>query len=158
MYTNSNTTSGVLDFVLRREWNKAFENKPGGDLEREYRRKNVKKLIRKVPKNTHLFRLVRNVTQDEASINTLRTAVRNGNMNVIKKLYRPEFFFDVVTHAANNANVINALIPAKKSPETLVKNLVYCRVSPFVLAHVIKTKKIPVEKFVNTSSCDITDI
>jgi len=166
--TNENRASQVLDLALRREWNDTFFDATHPvkklDLFNAYNmhpigiyhnRNLVKKLFKKVPKtNTRMVKLVRNITEEEATVNTLRNAVNRGDANTVKKLYRPKFFFDLMAHTplSANANVINAMIPPNTlSPNTLIGHL-SSRTSiwPSTVAQVIRSQKIPMENLIKT--------
>jgi hypothetical protein len=143
--TNENKASQVLDLTLRREWNRAFENPSSAAYERGL----VKKLFQKVPKtNTRMVKLVRNVAEDEAAMKTLKNAVKRGDVNTVKKLYHPKFFFELA-EKATNANVINAMIPPKASPETLIGHLIsMIFIKPSTIAQIIKSRKISMENLI----------
>jgi hypothetical protein len=150
----NNSLSKALDIVLRREWEKTSNASRLEEQNAENMRRGVRNLIRKIPKDRRMFKIIRNVTADETAIHTLKKAVKNRNMNVIKKIYRPQFFFDIAEDRRlnMNANVLKAIVPTKTSPKILIQHLLYKWAKPSVIAHVMTIRDVSAENFIDIAT------
>jgi hypothetical protein len=100
---------------------------------RNYERNSFKRMMRTFPKNKAIARIIEDVTADEKAIEALQNAVKRGNVNLVRKLYRPDFFFELLKNArAANATMMNAIVPTRTPPETLIRRQ-QCRVFFFLL-------------------------
>ena len=153
--SKENAATRALEIVLRREWNKTFD--VDAPYARKFAQQRVKNMIRTVPKTSaRVAAVVKNVSANESTIAALKRAVDAGDVGAIKKLYRPEFFFEVLQHnRAANANVMNAVLPTtmrRTSPETLLRRLLGVDAETFpAMPSAVARIAMPVEKIVRTA-------
>ena len=153
--SKENAATRALEIVLRREWNKTFD--VDAPYARKFAQQRVKNMIRTVPKTSaRVAAVVKNVSANESTIAALKRAVDAGDVGAIKKLYRPEFFFEVLQHGrAANANVMNAVLRTtmrRTSPETLLRRLLGVDAETFpAMPSAVARIAMPVEKIVRTA-------
>ena len=142
----------ALEIVLRREYGKIQEQK--NPFTREMMQKWFENKVKKIPKTSaHIVSVVKNVSSNKAALAALKQRL---DVETIKKHYKPEFFFDLLRNAPQNANAMNAMLhltTRRTSPERLLRDLLTYDVEsfpamPMAVARILALHRIPIEKFV----------
>ena len=113
--------------------------------------------VKKIPKTSaHIVSVVKNVSSNKAALAALKQRL---DVETIKKHYKPEFFFDLLRNAPQNANAMNAMLhltTRRTSPERLLRDLLTYDVESFPampMAVALSVQNLTLAA-VHTSSCN----
>jgi len=149
---SENAATRALEIVLRREYENVQKHK--NPFTREMAQKWFENKMRKIPKTSaRVVSVVKNVSANKAALAALK---RRLDVETVKKHYKPEFFFDLLRNAPQNANAMNAMLhltTRRMSPERLLRDLLTYDVEsfpamPMAVARILALYKIPIEKLV----------